>query len=124
VDYSSTDNLMLAVRQENSHLLQFIEEEGLVEAPYSEGITARTIFQRYNAWCMKVGLIETGSGPGLGRRNDPNAYDKVITNETQIRKRFRKFFPNLVSKAHGVRGRVLNVKFNKPEVDFNTLDVY
>jgi phage/plasmid-associated DNA primase len=120
VDYKSTNTLMLKVRQENSHLLQFIEEEGMIEAPYTEGITARTIFTRYTSWCIKVGLIDIP----ITRRNDPSPYDKVITSETQIVRRFRKFFPSLESKAHGIKGRVLNVKFVQPELNTQTLNPY
>jgi phage/plasmid-associated DNA primase len=109
VDYSSTDPLMLKVRQENSHLLQFIEEEEMVETTHADGLTARDILKRYNNWCAHNGLYE----PVFSRRNDPSPFDKVITSETQIFKRFHKFFPNLEVKRHGVRGRVLNVKFSK-----------
>lgn len=114
VDYSTTDDLMKMVREENSHLVQFIEEEGLVECSHNEGITAREIFLRYETWCKNNGLVDFSSSDlKTIKRNDPSPYDKILTSETQVQQRFRKLFPGLDTKRHGKRGRILNLKFLK-----------
>lgn len=112
IDYSCTEEVLLQIQSENSHLFRFAQEVGL---SYIEdgSVSAKDIWKCLEVWYMDNGtlVVETDNFGKEQRRwiDQPKSSDKNIKGPNQVIRRFLELFPkakrvNLPNNIQGISG--------------------
>lgn len=99
IDYGFQEKLMREIREEHNHLVEFINGLDLIyhdPKDMNNVYTSSSLFEAYEAWCIKQGFIHKDLSSGRVTYTHPNdPYDKVITNVRQFIPKLVKIFPRL-----------------------------
>ena len=107
IDYSANAELLDSIREDNSHLVEFLNAVGLVECNRDEGTQPSVLYDIYEAWCIDEGLI-IQHGEDF-KYSDPGKYDRIVRDVRQLTKRLKESYPNLVIHRSGNK-RTLGLK--------------
>jgi putative DNA primase/helicase len=117
IDYSPTNNTLEEIQRENSHLLQFCQEQHLQYCP-GESVTIANIWGRLELWYQENGYLEdenigTAEKPKFKRvwSDPPRKSDPLVKGANQVQARFLCLFGKC--KA-GVKARDANKGKGKP----------
>ncbi len=113
IDYSSMEALLDRVKEDTSHLYQYIQDAKISLCFDGEGIHPQELLSDYHRWCTKNGLVELNEENKFRRAIHNDKFDKIIAAPTEITKRFKKFFPELETTRNR-EGRFLNLKIGNP----------
>ncbi len=109
IDYTHCIDRMEDIIRDSDHFYEIIEY--LEQCDTSEGLTASELLTGIHKIYSKLGYIKSGSFGKQDQFIEPGDYDKLVRSNKEVKRRIKKYFPNL-KESKGSSGRKVGVKFS------------
>lgn len=109
IDYSHCENRIEDIIHDSDHFYEIIEY--MEECDVSEGSTASDLLSGVHKIYKKLGYMKSGDFNSSDRFIDPGDFDKLVRSNKEVKRRIKKYFPNL-KESRSSSGRKVGVKFS------------